>query len=139
MKRYILRLISSGGAILLGVPYIFYAFGPTEAEVVSWGEVSLYTGIILTLLAVVIGRNPRKLFRGVLALGYLFLALLQVLPIFLWFAFHGTGISDGTPPSPFVAHWGYAIPHLVLLIASLVVIASTLKAGDAGFTQRPTP
>ncbi|MBN2389756.1 MAG: hypothetical protein JXR84_03470 [Anaerolineae bacterium] len=122
MKKVIVMLIGGVGAILLGLPYIFHAFGPTEAEVVTWGKVSLYTGLILTLLAIVIGRSPKKLFRGILALGYLFLALLQVLPIFLWFTFHGMGISDGTPPSPFVAHWGYAIPHLAEQVVSLGVI-----------------
>lgn len=130
MKKVAVMLIGGVGAVLLGLPYIFHAFGPTEAEVVSWGEVSLYTGIGLTLLAVVIGRSAKKLFRGVLALGYLFLALLQVLPIYLWFTFHGTGISDGTPPSPFVAHWVYAIPHVVLLIVGLAVIASVFKSDD---------
>lgn len=130
MKKVAIMLIGGVGAILLGLPYIFYAFGPTEAEVASWGEVSLYTGIVLTLLAIVIGRSAKKFFRGILALGYLVLALLQVLPIFLWFTFHGTGISDGTPPSPFVAHWVYAVPHIVLLIAGLAVIAFTLRNDD---------
>jgi len=130
MKKVAVMLIGGVGAILLGLPYIYYVFGPMEAEVASWGEVSLYTGIVLTLLAIVIGRSAKKLFRGILALGYLFLALLQVLPIFLWFTFHGTGISDGTPPSAFVAHWVYALPHIVLLIAGLAVIALTFKNAD---------
>ena len=138
MKKVVAMLIGSVGAILLGLPYICYAFGPTEAEVASWGEVCLYTGIFLTLLAVVIGRSPKRLFRGILALGYLFLALLQVPPIFLWFAFHGTGISDGSPPSPFVAHWIYAIPHLAILIVSLVATVSMLKGSETSPTQRPT-
>jgi hypothetical protein len=138
MKKVAVMLVGSIGAILLGLPYIFRAFGPTEAEVASWGEVSLYTGIVLTLLAVAIGRNTKKFFRGILALGYLFLALLQVLPIFLWFTFHGTGISDGTPPSPFVAHWGYAIPHLAVLVVSLAATVSMLKGDEARPVQRPT-
>jgi len=139
MKKVAVMLVGSIGAILLGLPYIFHAFGPTEAEVTSWGEVSLYTGIVLTLLALAIGRTTKKLFRGILALGYLFLALLQVLPIFLWFTFHGTGISDGTPPSPFVAHWVYAMPHLAILVISLVAIVTALKNSDAELSYRPTP
>ncbi len=102
MRKTIVMLIGSVGAILLGLPYIFRVFGPTEAEVVSWGKVSLYTGIVLTLLAVVIGRSAKRPLQGILALGYLFLALLQVLPIFLWFLFHGSGISDGSPSVSFV-------------------------------------
>jgi hypothetical protein len=34
-------LFSGFGAILLGLPYVLHAFGPTEVEVVIWGEVSL--------------------------------------------------------------------------------------------------
>ena len=138
MKKVIVMLVGGVGAILLGLPYILHTFGPTEAEVVSWGKVSLYTGVVLALLSVGIGRSTKRIPRSILALGYLFLALLQALPIFLWFTFHGAGISDGTPPSSFVAHWGYAIPHLALLIVSLVVIASVLKRGDAGLAHRPT-
>ncbi len=132
-------LIGGIGAVLLGVTYIFHAFGPTEAEVVTWGEVSLYTGIVLTLLSVGIGRSTKWIPRSILALGYLFLALLQVLPIFLWFTFHGTGISDGTPPSPFVAHWVYAIPHLVLLVIGIVVIVSAFRGDNGERAYRPTP
>lgn len=121
VKQMTALLIGGIGAILLGLPYIFHAFGPTEAEVVTWGKVSLYTGIILVILSIGIGRSNKKIFRGILALGYTMLAFLQLPPIFLWFAFNGMGISDGTPPSPFVAHWGYAIPHLALLIDCLLV------------------
>jgi hypothetical protein len=39
--RITAMLFGGIGAILLGLPYIFHAFGPTEAEVVIWGEVSL--------------------------------------------------------------------------------------------------
>lgn len=139
MKKVIVMLIGSVGAILLGLPYIFHAFGPTEAEVVSWGEISLYTGVALTLLSIGIGHSTKRISRGILALGYLFLALLQVLPIFLWFTFHGTGISDGTPPSPFVAHWGYAIPHLVLLVIGIMVIISAFRGDNGERAYRPTP
>lgn len=139
MKKVIVMLIGSVGAILLGLPYIFHAFGPTEAEVVSWGEISLYTGVALTLLSIGIGHSTKRISRGILALGYLFLALLQVLPIFLWFTFHGTGISDGTPPSPFVAHWGYAIPHLVLLVIGIMVIMSAFRGDNGERGYRPTP
>lgn len=137
MKKGAVMLIGSLGAILLGLPYIFHAFGPTEAEVVTWGKVSLYTGSVLTLLAVVIGRSTKRVSRGILALSYLFLALLQPLPISLWFTFHGTGISDGTPPSSFVAHWAYAMPHLAILVISLVAIVAALKNSDAGPSYRP--
>jgi hypothetical protein len=121
-------LLGGFGAILLGLPYIFHAFGPTEAQVVIWGWVSLCIGVVLLFLAVGLGRSKERLAKVALASGYIILALLQVPPVVLWFAFHGSGISDGTPPSTFVAHWGYSVPHLVLLGASLVVVGDVIRA-----------
>ena len=121
-------LFGGFGAILLGLPYIFHAFGPTEAEVVIWGEVSLCMGVVLLFLAIGLGRSKKRLMKVALALGYTILAPLQVPPVVVWFAFHGSGISDGTPPSTFVAHWGYSVPHLVLLGASLLVVYDILRA-----------
>ena len=115
-------LIGGIGAILLGLLYIFHAFGPTEAEVVIWGWLSLYMGASLILLSMGIGRSDKKAAKVFLSLGYIGLALFQVVPILLWFAFHGSGISDGAPPSTFVAHWSYSIPHVGLLVVSLMAL-----------------
>ena len=110
------------GAILLGLPYIFHGFGPTEAEVVTWGRISIYIGASLILLSIGIGHSHASAAKALLSLGYIGLGLIQLLPIFLWFTFHGSGISDGTPPSAFVAHWLYSIPHVALLIVSLMIL-----------------
>ena len=110
------------GAILLGLSYIFYAFGPTEAEVVTWGWISLYMGTCLILLSFGIGRSKKRAAKVFLSLAYIGLALLQLVPLILWFTFHGSGISDGIPPSTFIAHWTYSIPHVALLIVRLVVL-----------------
>ena len=115
-------LIGGIGAILLGLLYIVHAFGPAEAEVVIWGRLSLYMGVSLILLSMGIGRSNKKAAKVFLSLGYLGLALFQVVPILLWFAFHGSGISDGAPPGTFVAHWSYAIPHAGLLVVGLMVL-----------------
>lgn len=50
------------------------------------------------------------------------LILLQIMPIYLWIIFHGMGISDGTPASSFVAHWMYAVPHIVLFATGLLSV-----------------
>ena len=121
-KRIRFMLVGALGSILLGLPYILRLFGPTEAEVVMWGRVSLWTGVVLSLLTIGLGANNNIIVKMFLSLGYLFLAMLQILPIYLWFWFHGFGISDGSPPSTFVAHWGYALPHVVLLVVSGVVV-----------------
>lgn len=121
MKRMISMYIGALGAILLGFPYIFGAFGPTEAEVQIWGVVSVGIGAFLGLLCLAIGRSNKWIAKVVLTLGYIFLALFQVLPIYLWFVFHGRGISDGTPQSAFVAHWGYSILHMALFVVAIAV------------------
>ena len=126
--RITVILLGGFGGILLGLPYIFHAFGPTEVQVVIWGEASLGTGVVLLFLAIGLGRSKKTFAKVDLAFGYVILALLQVPPVVLWFAFHGSGISDGTPPSAFVAHWGYSVPHLVLLGTSLMVIYDLVRA-----------
>jgi len=112
---------------LLGLLYVLHAFGPTEAEVVTWGMVSICLGLVLALLSAMAVPGNKASVRWLLLSGYTAAAVLQVIPILLWFLFHGSGISDGTPPSVFVAHWGYAIPHLVLLITSLMVVGSLFR------------
>jgi hypothetical protein len=118
----LMMLIGGIGAILLGLLYIFRAFGPTEAEVVIWGWLSLCMGASLILLSMGIGRINKKAAKVFLSLGYIGLALFQVVHILLCLAFHSSGISDGTPASAFVAHWLYSIPHAGLLVVSLMVL-----------------
>ena len=120
--KMLIMLVGGIGTILLGLPYVLHAFGPTEAEVVTWGRLSLYLGTVLILLSIGIARSDGRAAKLFLSLGYTGLALFQVLPILLWFAFHGSGVSDGSPSSAFVAHWLYSIPHFALLIVSLVVL-----------------
>ena len=50
-------LVGALGSILLGLPYILRLFGPTEAEVVMWGRVSLWAGVILGILTLGLGAN----------------------------------------------------------------------------------
>ena len=119
--KMLMMLVGGIGAILIGLPYIFHAFGPAEAEVVTWGWISVYMGASLMLLSIGIGRSNKRVAKIFLSLGYIGLGLFQVLPILLWFAFHGSGISDGAPQSAFVAHWLYSIPHVALLVVSLMV------------------
>jgi len=119
-------LLGSAGSIALGLTYVLHAFGPTEAEVVLWGRVSIYLGLAVVPLTVGAWRSHSRIIQGVAGLGWGIVALLQVPPVLLWFAFHGSGISDGTPPSTFVAHWAYSIPHLALLAASAVMVRTLL-------------
>ena len=115
------------GSIALGSTYVFPLFGPTEAEVGTWGRVSFFWGCVLVLLSLPYIRKSTK--QGRLISGVVFggLILLQIMPIYLWIIFHGMGISDGTPASSFVAHWMYAIPHLVLGLLGVYGLLQTMK------------
>ncbi len=107
------------GAVLLGLVYISGLSGPTESEVGLWGMLSLGAGVVLGYLYFSVGESNRRTSDLLLALVFILVGLFQILPSMLWFEFHDLSISDGTPPSPFVAHWGYAIPHIVLLVTCL--------------------
>lgn len=118
---------TSFAAVALGLAYVFHAFGPTEAEVVTWGLVCVWLGGVLVVASLLLARSQHILANVALALGFSTLALLQLLPAGLWFIFHGRGISDGTPPSQFVAHWAYALPHLLLAVTSALVVHRTVQ------------
>ena len=122
----LLLTLDGAGSIALGLAYVHHAFGPTEAEVVLWGQVSLWLGLTLLPLTVGFRHSKSRAVKGLLGLGWGIVALLQLPPILLWPAFHGSGISDGTPPSAFVAHWAYAIPHVAVLAASAAMMWSFL-------------
>lgn len=143
MRNIALILLGSLGAIALGLPYVYIsiyrALGPAEAEfydlVLLWGRVSLYTGIVLTIVSLAMGDRRGKPYKLVLALGYSVLMLLQLPPIYGWFAGHGYGISDH-PGCSFIIHWRYGIPHVILLAIGAIVLYGVLR-GRAPGSHRP--
>jgi hypothetical protein len=112
-------------SILLGILYAFRAFGPTEAEVVLWGQFCLLGGLLALIVGVPKFRFPSLLIPEVIGFGVL--AASQLLPIVMWFSFHGRPISDGIPPSSFQAHWAWAIPHILLLLAAAACAVTVWK------------
>ena len=106
---------------------------------VLWGRVSIYLGLAAGPLTVGAWRSHSRIIEGAAGLGWVIVALLQVPPILLWLAFHGSGISDGTPPSTFVAHWAYSIPHLALLAASAAIACTLLARPRSGSRPRKPP
>ena len=52
--RCTLLILTALGSTAIGLPYILHAFGPTEAEVVAWGWVSVWLGGALTLGSLVL-------------------------------------------------------------------------------------
>ena len=120
------------GAVALGLLYAGYAFGPTEAEVAGWGRVAIILGVALILVtaARAVAKPVMTLVVSATTLVAVATALIQLPPIVLWFVFHGSGISDGTPPSSFVAHWAYALPHAI--VAALCLGGALAYARRAG-------
>lgn len=78
MRQVLLIFLGGAGCISLGLAYVLHAFGPTEAQGVLWGWVSIWLGLALASLTVGIRHSASRIING---------------------------ISDGTPPSSFVAHW----------------------------------
>lgn len=117
---------AAAGSILLGLPYLLRTFGPTEAEVQRWGLVSLVVGVALVIWAVVMDDDWNPLARWVWGVAGVLLTPLHILPAVLWVLFHGGGISDGTPSSPFVAHWLFALPHLLMVGLGVWLVMGSL-------------
>ncbi|WP_053366293.1 hypothetical protein [Bacillus sp. FJAT-27245] len=110
-------------AVLTGLLYLLRLFGPTESEVVSWGLLVVIIGGVVTFLGI-FKTKVTDLLTGALVF---FLILIQLPAIFLWLTFHGSSISDGTPPSNFVAHWIFATPHIAISLIGLILIVSLIK------------
>jgi len=116
-KIYIIISILS---IIVGLMYVKGIYGPTESEVVLWGFISIIIGITTAII------GNRSIFLNCII--YILNIGMQISPIFLWFTFHGRGISDGTPPSNFIAHWVFSLPHiLILALCSIVIFYSIYK------------
>ncbi len=77
MRNVILMVAGAVGAVILGLVYVFNAFGPIDAAVVWWGRVSVGLGIGLGILALTVGAKRTMLCRLMLGLGYTVLAVLQ--------------------------------------------------------------
>lgn len=112
-------------SVAVGAPYVLRLFGPTEAEVVQWGQLAVEAGLIsLALSWPAVVANARV----ILVPGYAVLGLMQLPPIALWFLFHGSPISDPTPRSDFVAHWSYSLPHMLLAACAFATAAALHRA-----------
>jgi len=124
-----LMVAGAVGAVILGFVYIFNVFGPIDAAVVLWGQVSVGLGIALGILTLTVGAKRTMLCRLILGLGYTVLVVLQIPPVILWIAYHGFGIERS---GPFVAHWGYAIPHMILFFLSAFTLYHIARGKRSG-------
>lgn len=114
-----LMLLAGLGSALISLPYIF---GATGQGVGLWGLFCLGLGFGLIALSTLVIHHKNLMLIRLLALGFALLAVLQLVPIQLWFAFNGYALSGSQPPAPFVTHWLYALPHLIVLALSLAAL-----------------
>lgn len=120
IKIYLIGFLS----FLIGIIYIVGLYGPTEAEVGRWGIISIILGCWLMLCNLYLNK---KILDKLKIIIIIIILLIQIPPIYLWFVFYGRGISDGTPPSTFIAHWGYSIPHIIIVILCIISINNFIK------------
>ncbi len=111
-------------SVAAGALYLFNVFGPSEREVAMWGLIESLAGMLVMLSPLLIRAMAKKVWpvQGLLVANL----LMQILPAILWFQFDGRGISDGMPPSPFIASWAYALPHIVIALMCVACFASMI-------------
>lgn len=123
MLKSRLEIILGILSILTGLIYVIGLYGPTEAEVSTWGIFAFILGGMLIFLGIERSTNTHNLAKFFVVC----LLAIQIPPIILWFTFSGSSISDGTPPSSFVAHWIFATPHLVIVLIGVAVLFFQFK------------
>ncbi len=106
--------------IMLGYSYSHELYGTLEAEVEQWGYVAQVLGFIV--VGLIFNTKWGIFTRLVLYLNM----LIQIPPIILWFIFHGSSITDWTY-SPFIAHWAFSIPHILVFILCLELLRHLIK------------
>ena len=115
-----LEMVVGALAIITGSLYVFNVFGQTESTVTSWGMLAVVLGGVIVFS----GMNKHNVTYFLEKVLVFCLVLIQTPAIFLWFTFNSRGISDGTPPGDFVAHWAFALPHIVILLLGTILIFS---------------
>jgi len=79
-----------------------------------WGIALVCLGVMVLTLRVT-SRNALSFGLQYVSLGLI--AVMQIPPTVLWFAFDGQGVGEhGATP---VGHWAWAVPHIVLALLAL--------------------
>ncbi|WP_157452362.1 hypothetical protein [Bacillus sp. J33] len=123
MNEKNLKIILGVISILTGLIYVMGVYGPTEAEVSTWGLLAMIMGGLMVYFG--IDKGNKTTFISILIV--ILLSIIQIPAIILWFIFSGSSISDGTPPSYFVANWIYATPHIFIVLLGLLFILVSFK------------
>lgn len=120
-----LTWIGSLGIIAIGLAYVFYLFGPQEAEVAQWGRIAIILGITLLILSWILGEIQNLLSKLILGLGFFGAAVLQVPAVVLWLTLRVA--TDNTPPPPLAVAGLITLPHLLLFVVCAFVVFRIFK------------
>jgi hypothetical protein len=118
-------LISGFSTLTLGLLYRLDALGPEKMEVQLWAWTAIALGLLLLgerLALPHLSPTLAGIFMNLTAAGA---AMLQPLPTYLWIAFHGRTLPDAM--GHYVAHWAYALPHLLVFGSALTILFTPMK------------
>lgn len=131
-RKNLSLLITGGlGTLLLGLLYIYRVFGPQESDVYSWGYLSFFTGLISLVITILTRNKDSRVVRLILGMVFVFAAIIQIPPIAAWYLFHGhLSLTDTPLQGAFRVHWGFSIPHIIILILSAIAAARLFRWED---------
>jgi exosortase/archaeosortase len=123
-KMMRLMLFGSIGSSLLGLPYVC-RFLEVNTGVMQWGIFSVFIGLVL-LCSTVSWDLTNKTTKYLLVVEFSLLSILQLVPIYYWFAAHSQTMAVSTF-SRAISHFGYTIPHFLLLFTGVLVVYHLLN------------
>ncbi|WP_214481372.1 hypothetical protein [Bacillus sp. SM2101] len=124
-----LRISSGVLTCFVGFIYLSGLFGHVESEVITWGLfIALLGG---SIIFIELQEDKSKRLKVISSFMLPIIAFLQLLPIYLWFSYYGSSISDGTPSTSFLAHYLFAVPHISTIILCLLSLYPLTKVKKA--------
>jgi len=119
MKKYFTFISTGILMIFIGSVYKF-SFEVIEQEAKEMGLLAILIGVVSILLSPLYGNKYLKYFA---ILGYGLIALVQLVPISLWFIM--APITD--TPGVYQGNIFFAIPHIILFVFSIWCIFSLFR------------
>jgi hypothetical protein len=120
MKLKTLLIITGLCSLVSGLSYLVGLYGPTEAEVKNWAMLAILAGAVSLWASRLDFKKTWMIACG--AVGYLILALAQILPIYMWFT--APILSD--KQSTFVVSAWYSVRHFTVAILAVICLTKIL-------------
>lgn len=97
---------------LMAVGYRILLNGITEGNAAIWANACFLLTALLVLSFITARYTKHKTDISLTFFGIL---IIHFVPVLLWVLSSGSPIGDGTSHQVLIAHWTYAIPHLVVI------------------------